>query len=195
MNTNEIAGTTVSSMLFLLMMKMMTNDLPHAVGLIAPKAIPITGINVDTITDSLGRSIDPGIKRAVVLFNSAGLVTSGSCEGHIENAVPNPYVDFDFNSQSEYVSLLLKFTKLKLEFSRANSINPAYSINLWTIGGHGSNGFIRVTTLPEDQYEQLTEDFKKTGFHTPYGMTPAAYKSKALETIDKFAAFCLAKKI
>ena len=70
MNTNEIAGTTVSSMLFLLMMKMMTNDLPHAVGLIAPKAIPITGINVDTITDSLGRSIDPGIKRAVVLLDS-----------------------------------------------------------------------------------------------------------------------------
>jgi len=49
--------------------------------------------DVDKITDGLGHEIDPGIKDAVTALRVAGLPTSGSCEGHLEDGLPFPWVE------------------------------------------------------------------------------------------------------
>lgn len=43
-------------------------------------------------TDSLGREIDKGIEGAVVAFNAMGFPTSQSCGGHMDRALPHPWV-------------------------------------------------------------------------------------------------------
>jgi hypothetical protein len=51
---------------------------------------------VNSLTDRLGKGIDPGIKHAVVAFNIAGFPTTMSCEGHMKQwGTPFPWVDLD----------------------------------------------------------------------------------------------------
>lgn len=47
------------------------------------------------ITDGLGCPIDEGIVETVVAFNLLGLRTCQSCEGHIVDGLPYPWVDFE----------------------------------------------------------------------------------------------------
>lgn len=47
---------------------------------------------VDTWTDALGKGIDPGIKKTVIVLNLLGFVTQQSCEGHIDWGRPYPWV-------------------------------------------------------------------------------------------------------
>lgn len=47
------------------------------------------------ITDGMGCSIDEGIVEAVVAFNLLGLRTCQSCEGHLDDGLPYPWVDFE----------------------------------------------------------------------------------------------------
>lgn len=46
-----------------------------------------------TITDGLGKPIDPGILQTVVALHALGLNTSGSCEGHARWGTGGPYID------------------------------------------------------------------------------------------------------
>lgn len=51
---------------------------------------------VNSLTDKLGKTIDPGIKHAVVAFNMAGFPTTMSCEGHMKQwGTPFPWVDLE----------------------------------------------------------------------------------------------------
>ncbi len=45
------------------------------------------------VTDRLGKGIDPGIFETVVLLNALGFRTTGSCEGHLHEGSPAPWVD------------------------------------------------------------------------------------------------------
>lgn len=47
------------------------------------------------ITDGMGYPIDDGILETVVALNLLGLRTCQSCEGHLNNGLPYPWVDFE----------------------------------------------------------------------------------------------------
>ncbi|HLZ62234.1 MAG TPA: hypothetical protein VKR06_35255 [Ktedonosporobacter sp.] len=47
------------------------------------------------ITDGMGSPLDEGIVETVVAFNLLGLRTCQSCEGHLDDGLPYPWVDFE----------------------------------------------------------------------------------------------------
>src|SRR5260221_14132050 len=47
------------------------------------------------ITDRLGKGIDPGIFEAVVALRVLDIHTTGSCEGHVEDGPPSPWIDVE----------------------------------------------------------------------------------------------------
>lgn len=49
--------------------------------------------------DLLGHPIDKGIFRSIVILNSIGFETNGSCEGHEELYNSNPYIDITFQTE------------------------------------------------------------------------------------------------
>jgi len=52
---------------------------------------------IERTTDRLGMPVDKGILRSVVILNSLGFNTSGSCEGHEERYNTSPWVDLKFS--------------------------------------------------------------------------------------------------
>ena len=50
---------------------------------------------VNKITDALGMPVDEEIKEAVIMFNTVGLYTSASCEGHLDHGLPAPWIDVE----------------------------------------------------------------------------------------------------
>lgn len=51
-------------------------------------------VKVDRTCDALKMPIDEGIKETVIVLNALGFKTSGSCEGHLDRALPCPWVMF-----------------------------------------------------------------------------------------------------
>lgn len=49
------------------------------------------------ITDGMGCTIDEGILKTVVALNLLGFPTCQSCEGHLDDGLPHPWVDFETN--------------------------------------------------------------------------------------------------
>src|SRR5579885_3888264 len=47
------------------------------------------------ITDGMGCPIDEGILETVVVFHLLGIPTCQSCEGHLHEGLPYPWVDFE----------------------------------------------------------------------------------------------------
>lgn len=47
---------------------------------------------VESLTDRLGMPLDPGIKKVVIALRYCGIDTYMSCEGHMERALPYPWV-------------------------------------------------------------------------------------------------------
>ena len=56
---------------------------------------------VKKITDSLGMPIDNKMIRPLVILNSLGFETSGSCEGHLDRYNTYPWIDIDFKNLGE----------------------------------------------------------------------------------------------
>lgn len=63
-----------------------------------PKGIPYARIErareeVSDITDGLNLSIDEGIREAVAVLRALNVGTTQSCEGHLDQGSPSPYID------------------------------------------------------------------------------------------------------
>lgn len=56
---------------------------------------------VDQITDGLNMPVDEGIKKAVIALRMWGFPTDGSCEGHLQRALPYPWIDIYAPEQAE----------------------------------------------------------------------------------------------
>lgn len=56
---------------------------------------------VDAITDDLGLPIDAGIKKVVIALRLWNFPTDGSCEGHLSNGLPYPWVEIYAPEQEE----------------------------------------------------------------------------------------------
>jgi hypothetical protein len=54
---------------------------------------------VMSLTDGLGKSIDPDIKNTVIILNLLGFKTSASCQGHLDWGLPYPWIDFNIENQ------------------------------------------------------------------------------------------------
>jgi hypothetical protein len=50
-------------------------------------------LEVESIVDRLGKTIDTGIKETVIALKALGLETQGSCEGHLDHGTKAPWVD------------------------------------------------------------------------------------------------------
>jgi len=50
---------------------------------------------VEEINDGLGKGIDESIKQSVIAIKANGFGTTGSCEGHLDRALPYPWVDVE----------------------------------------------------------------------------------------------------
>jgi hypothetical protein len=48
---------------------------------------------VERLTDALGKKIDSGIKETVIAIRAYGFPTQSSCEGHLDRALPYPWVE------------------------------------------------------------------------------------------------------
>ncbi|MDI6734462.1 MAG: hypothetical protein QMD50_03190 [Patescibacteria group bacterium] len=51
--------------------------------------------SVENIKDKLGMGIDKNIKQTVVALKANGFGTTGSCEGHLDRALPYPWIDVE----------------------------------------------------------------------------------------------------
>ncbi len=99
--------------------------------------------NVNKITDALGHSIDEYIKEPVIYLNALGIFTTQSCEGHINEGLPHPFIDVGafgepkrFNNQEEILEQIARKYNLKPEEiekkgpgcnGERNIFNDAYS--------------------------------------------------------------------
>jgi len=68
---------------------------------------------IEGIGDSLGMPIDEGIKETVIAFMVNGFPTSGSCEGHVDRALPVPWVEISAQNEPE-----IKYKKQEEVFDR-----------------------------------------------------------------------------
>lgn len=66
---------------------------------------------VEHITDGRGLKIDNGIKESVIVLKLIGLETGDSCEGHIDRALPYPWVDIvaPARNNARYLDLQKKY--------------------------------------------------------------------------------------
>ena len=55
----------------------------------------------DKITDRLGMPIDRGIKKVVIGLWLNGIETTGSCQGHLRQGLPYPWVDISTPQQEK----------------------------------------------------------------------------------------------
>lgn len=59
----------------------------------AIKTFDMALAEVERMVDRLGMHVDPGIRRTVAGLMMNNIPTSASCEGHLDRAVPYPWVD------------------------------------------------------------------------------------------------------
>ena len=57
---------------------------------------------IEKIEDRLGKPVDEKIKEAVVALWAFDIPTSGSCEGHIEEGLPAPWIDIEALNRPEH---------------------------------------------------------------------------------------------
>jgi hypothetical protein len=58
-------------------------------------------LQAEYIRDGLGKGIDAGIKETVISFMVNGIVTKGSCEGHLDRGRLYPYIHIDSSPKEE----------------------------------------------------------------------------------------------
>lgn len=115
---------------------------------------------VDEIRDQLGMAVDEGIKETVVMLIALGFPTSGSCEGHIERALPMPWVDITVPNRPEEQFVGEKEIKEKV----FKEIAEKYKITIKEIeSGENINAYreamIEVQKLLGEA--EMTEEYKK----------------------------------
>ena len=58
-------------------------------------------LRVAQMTDKLGKRVDAGIAETVVALNALGILTTASCEGHLDHGTGAPWVDIEDPNASE----------------------------------------------------------------------------------------------
>lgn len=64
-----------------------------------------------TITDGLGKPIDPGIFDTVVALHALGFHTSGSCAGHAQWGIGGPYIDTESEAGNTLRNTIFAYRK------------------------------------------------------------------------------------
>lgn len=59
---------------------------------------------LETTIDKLGKRIDPEIKFAIVALKANGFGTTGSCSGHVDRALPYPWVQVESQLAEQLLS-------------------------------------------------------------------------------------------
>jgi hypothetical protein len=57
---------------------------------------------IEHVTDGLGLTIDDGVREGVAVINALGVVTTQSCEGHLDRGSPSPYIDIRAPGEPTY---------------------------------------------------------------------------------------------
>lgn len=83
---------------------------------------------IDTLVDGNGMEIDPEIKHAVIALNYAGFYTQMSCEGHMDWALPYPWIDISIDRR--LVIYLKKF------YSKREKSLCSLQLVIWNLGSY-----------------------------------------------------------
>ena len=92
---------------------------------------------IDEITDIIGHKIDNGIKETVVAFDMNNLPTHNSCEGHIDNGFPYPFVEVTAGEEPRWKyedqeELFKKVAEEKdIQFEKIERESSQWDVNLY----------------------------------------------------------------
>ena len=75
------------------------------------------------VTDGIGMHIDEGIFDLVVTLNALGINTRQSCEGHLDRALPYPWIDIEKTSGCEQQEKEWESAKQKLKEAKKKKEN------------------------------------------------------------------------
>lgn len=126
---------------------------------------------VDETRDALGYPIDPGIKDAVVSFNLLGLPTHQSCEGHIEEGIPAPWIQIEALNRPEeqFVNEKKIYKKIAEKYNiPAEDVERGINHDAWVEAAK--------EVSKNDETEEYKEWYKKNG----------ELMKKAQDLIDEF---------
>jgi len=106
---------------------------------------------VERIRDKMGMPIDPKIKELVIGLRRWRIETLGSCEGHLEEGLPYPWVDIDPKD-------ILRVAKIIAHWwSGKENLHPATDQPRWVIKPFA--GIIRI--IPEDKKSRSLQEMQK----------------------------------
>ena len=149
-----------------------TNVQPErAVGSVVEKEAHIRE-EIESITDGLGKGIDPGIKESVVAFKLDDFPTNQSCEGHSDEGLPFPWVEVGYpypkegkdnpaameKVKKDNINAQLRMTDRLEEFYMSHDSD--FKLGISPIGIYGS--FRVQPEKPEELVDQTeTESYRK----------------------------------
>jgi len=73
---------------------------------------------IERIVDGLGEHLDEGIKESVIALKANGIGTTGSCEGHLDRALPYPWIDVGSTLAEEHNVIGSRFYLLRKKYQR-----------------------------------------------------------------------------
>lgn len=110
---------------------------------------------VRRITDGLGCPIDEGIVETVVAFNLLGLRTCQSCEGHLIDGLPYPWVDLETDEFPAFKRALEEANREDLSVE-AREVKGAQLVTLAATLPSRGLLYARLENLLDAYYQQHT---------------------------------------
>ncbi len=128
---------------------------------INPKELKLHKIekDINKITDGLGLEIDPEIKNTVKFLIAHDFSTYGSCEGHVDNGLPYPWIDIGnlLRNDVRFQELSKKITYIEENDSqidtRTDTEKEEYEFKV--------NEVKEKNNIDKDKLESLLEEFNE----------------------------------
>ena len=103
----------------------------------------------DEMADGLGKPVEHGIKELVISLWMLGIETSSSCEGHVEQRLPYPWVFIAPESRDRAMREIMASNLRNLDGG------GKYHQNVWVFHPFGKGRHLRIT--PWDVKRPLSE--------------------------------------
>lgn len=160
-------STSGDPLLYLALQLLLRKCFLFAMLLIMQRTYDEVADEVEHITDGLNLPIDAGIKKTVIALRLWDFPTDGSCEGHLDRALPYPWVDIYAPDQEEAAWIQAnqqqreRLTKLLDEFYNATHHKHLFAYeDIGIFGGFRlTNKAAKSLKKSEDNLMKLRKDF------------------------------------
>lgn len=108
------------------------------------------------LVDGMGCPIDEGILEVVVSFNLLGLRTCQSCEGHLDDGLPYPWIDFETDEFPAFQQALEEMDRDELSDEEKEEKGEQLFVLAEALTAHGRGRlYTHLEQLLDDYYEQF----------------------------------------